>query len=95
MRKNHGKTSVRVRKTSARLRKPQSEYSIHIIKTLEADEYNLISSEHRWKDFDKGKTAVFRLKTTVFRLKTTVFLLKTAVFRLKTALFRPKQQYSD
>jgi hypothetical protein len=32
VRKNHGKTSVRVRKTSVRLRKI-SEYSIHITKT--------------------------------------------------------------
>jgi len=32
LRKNHGKTSVRVRKTSVRLRKT-SEYSIHITKT--------------------------------------------------------------
>ena len=28
----HGKTSVRVRKTSVRLKTPQSQYSIHIIK---------------------------------------------------------------
>jgi len=32
-RKKRGKTSVKVRKTSVRVRKPQSEYSIHITKT--------------------------------------------------------------
>jgi len=34
LRKKHGKPSVRVRKTSVRLRKPQSEYCVHITKTL-------------------------------------------------------------
>ena len=34
LRKKHGETSVRVRETKVRLRKPQSEYSIHITKTL-------------------------------------------------------------
>ena len=33
LRKKHGETSVRVRETKVRLRKPQSEYSIHITKT--------------------------------------------------------------
>jgi hypothetical protein len=32
-RKKHGKTSVRLRKTSVRVEKPQSEYSTHITKT--------------------------------------------------------------
>jgi hypothetical protein len=31
-REKHGKASVRVRKTSVMLRKPQSKYSIHITK---------------------------------------------------------------
>jgi len=38
LRKKHGKTSVRVRKTSVRLRKPQSEYSIQITKTPTPEE---------------------------------------------------------
>jgi hypothetical protein len=32
LRKKHGKTSARVRKTSVRLEKPQSKYNIHITK---------------------------------------------------------------
>jgi len=55
LRKKHGKPSVRARKTSVRIRKPQSGYSIHITKT---------PTHYKTNTFGLAKNMTGKLKRT-------------------------------
>ena len=74
LRKKHGKTSVRVRRTSVRLRKPHSEYSIHITKTpthYKTHTYTHIHTHRHTHTHTHTHTHITKqYKTTTVQIKT-------------------------
>jgi len=63
LRKKQVKSSVRVRKTSVRLKKPQSEYSIHIIKNTHTLQNPLIHTHAHTHTTKQYKTTTVQIKT--------------------------------
>jgi len=86
LRKKHGKPSVRVRKTSVGLRKPQSEYSIHITKT--PTHYKTLTNTHTHTHTHTHARARARIHTLQNNIKLPQYKLKENAHRKSNTMGR-------